>query len=75
MMATAIVRREVLGLYKKIMRLSRSWNALNVEDTLNQKNYIAQEARYWFTRNKMVNDPQAIKDHIREGEARLEMGK
>jgi len=74
MMAAALVRRQVLGLYKKIHRLSRTWNAIHSDDTPDQRNYIKEEARYWFRRNKMVSDPQAIQDHIREGEARLEMG-
>ena len=42
------VKREVLGLYKKILRLGRSWNAINKEDTAEQSSYIAKEAKFWF---------------------------
>lgn len=69
------LRREVLDLYKRILRVGRTWNAANPENTKEERSYILNEARYWFSRNKDATDLQAIKDHLQEGEARLEMGK
>ena len=69
------LRREVLALYKRIMRVSQTWESTNPSSTVQDRTEIQKEARYWFRHNNQVSDIQAIKDHIREGEARLEMGK
>lgn len=66
---------QVLSLYKRISRLARTWNAANPANTNEERNYIQTEARFWFRRNSSVSDPQAVRDHIQEAEARVEMGK
>ena len=73
-MASNSLRRETLNLYKKILRIGRSWNATNSNNTQDERNYILKETRHWFLVNKNVTNTQAIKDHLQEGEARLEMG-
>ena len=72
-MATG-TKMQVINLYRRILRLSRSWNASNPSNTQEERNYIRNEARYWFHKNSSVSNPQSIKDHIKEGEARVEMG-
>nr|CAH0105284.1 unnamed protein product [Daphnia galeata] len=72
-MASNSLRRETLNLYKKILRIGRSWNATNSNNTQDERNYILKETRHWFLVNKNVTNTQAIKDHLQEGEARLEM--
>lgn len=74
MASSSSLRREVLNLYKKILKIGRSWNAVNPELTKEERRYILNETRNRFLINSTVTDPQAIKDHVMEGEARLEMG-
>lgn len=74
-MANLPSKIQVLGLYRRILRLSRTWNSVNPLNTEEERKYIQNEARYWFRRNSSVSDPKAISDHLIEGEARLEMGK
>lgn len=68
------MKPEVLRLYKRIMRLSQSWRAISPSNNDEEREYIRQEARTWFQRNKHVENVHQIKDHIQEAEARLEMG-
>lgn len=74
-MANISLRREVLNLYKKILKIGRSWNAINPENTKDERRYILNETRNRFLLNSTVKDVQSIRDHIMEGEARLEMGR
>ena len=69
-----LMKPEVLRLYKRIMRLSQTWNSINPSNTGEERRFIKDEARTWFQRNKQVDNIQQIKDHIQEAEARLEMG-
>lgn len=69
-----LLRRQALNLYKKILRVGRSWNAIKPENSHEERRYILTETRHWFRVNYLVEEPQAIKDHLQEGEARLEMG-
>ncbi|XP_073744055.1 LYR motif-containing protein 1 isoform X2 [Callorhinus ursinus] len=47
-------RQEVLGLYRRIFRLARKWQAASgqMEDTIKEKQYILNEARTLFQKNK-----------------------
>ena len=74
MASISTFRRETLNLYKKILRIGRSWNAVNPNNTQDERNYILNETRHRFLANKNVQNTQAIKDHLQEAEARLEMG-
>ncbi|PNJ14681.1 LYR motif-containing protein 1 isoform X2 [Pongo pygmaeus] len=74
-MATA-TRQEVLGLYRSIFRLARKWQATSgqMEDTIKEKQYILNEARTLFRKNKNLTDTDLIKQCIDECTARIEIG-
>ncbi|XP_032699892.1 LYR motif-containing protein 1 isoform X9 [Lontra canadensis] len=74
-------RQEVLGLYRRIFRLARKWQAASgqMEDTIKEKQYILNEARTLFQKNKNVSvqsltDTDQIKQCIDECTARIEIG-
>ena len=46
--------REVLSLYRRILRLSRTWVALDPSQTQVERDYIRDEARHLFKDNKQV---------------------
>ncbi|KAJ1097169.1 hypothetical protein NDU88_002295 [Pleurodeles waltl] len=73
---TTAARKEVLGLYRKIFRLANKWQALSgeLEDTVKEKQYIVEEAKTLFKKNKNVTDTDMVKQHIEECKARIEMG-
>jgi len=48
------LRQEVLALYRRIHRLSRTWKATNAAETNDEKAYIKDEARSLFRQNKHV---------------------
>nr|XP_038941159.1 LYR motif-containing protein 1 isoform X2 [Rattus norvegicus] len=56
---TAASRQEVLGLYRSIFRLARKWQAASgqMEDTIKEKQYILNEARTLFQKNKNIHLP------------------
>ncbi|XP_076029166.1 LYR motif-containing protein 1-like [Oratosquilla oratoria] len=68
------LRSQVLSLYKKILRTGKSWQAMNPADTFAESEYVLNEAKLIFRANKNISGEQNIKQHIQEGEARLEMG-
>ncbi|KAF6125612.1 LYR motif containing 1 [Phyllostomus discolor] len=51
---TTATRQEVLALYRRIFRLVRKWQAASgqMEDTIKEKQYILNEARMLFQKNK-----------------------
>ncbi|XP_032699884.1 LYR motif-containing protein 1 isoform X1 [Lontra canadensis] len=78
---TQTTRQEVLGLYRRIFRLARKWQAASgqMEDTIKEKQYILNEARTLFQKNKNVSvqsltDTDQIKQCIDECTARIEIG-
>ncbi|KAM6155336.1 LYR motif-containing protein 1 [Rhynchocyon petersi] len=73
---TSTTRQEVLGLYRKIFRLAKRWQAASgqMEDTLKEKQYIVNEARTLFQKNKKITDMDLIKQCIDECTARIEIG-
>ncbi|KAJ8245820.1 hypothetical protein GJAV_G00260650 [Gymnothorax javanicus] len=72
----AATRQEVLSLYRRVLRVARSWQALSglPKDSETERLYIAQEARTLFRQNKTVTDPQLIKTYMEECKARIEIG-
>ncbi|XP_066132014.1 LYR motif-containing protein 1 [Saccopteryx bilineata] len=74
-MSTA-TRGEVLGLYRRIFRLARGWQAASGQaaDTVREKQYILTEARTLFQKNKHLTDAELIKQCISECTARIEIG-
>ncbi|XP_076997743.1 LYR motif-containing protein 1 isoform X2 [Tamandua tetradactyla] len=73
---TTATRQEVLGLYRKIFRLTKKWQAASgqMEDTIKEKQYILNEARTLFQKNKNLTDTNLIKQCIDECTARIEIG-
>ncbi|KAM5152917.1 LYR motif-containing protein 1 [Mantella aurantiaca] len=73
---TATTRQQVLGLYRKIFRIAGKWKSMSAleEDTIKEKQYIVEEARYLFHKNKHVTDIETIQQCIDECHARMEIG-
>lgn len=73
---TAATRQEVLSLYRRVLRIARTWKAQSAlpQDTERERLYIAEEAQTLFRQNKQVTDPQSIKTYIEECQARIEIG-
>uniref|UniRef100_A0A7N4NW25 LYR motif containing 1 n=1 Tax=Sarcophilus harrisii TaxID=9305 RepID=A0A7N4NW25_SARHA len=73
---TTATRQEVLSLYRRIFRLARRWHAASgqMEDTIREKQYIINEARTLFQKNKNLTDSELIKQCIDECTARIEIG-
>jgi len=71
-MATSL-RQEVLGLYKKCLRLSRVWEAKNPADTEKERKYILDEARTLFRANKNLVSEEEIRKCLKEGYTRYEI--
>ncbi|KAK2180506.1 hypothetical protein NP493_440g03035 [Ridgeia piscesae] len=67
------LRQEVLALYRRIHRLSRTWKATNAAETNDEKAYIKDEARSLFRQNKHLKDDSEIHQCVKEGEARVEL--
>ncbi|XP_042336523.1 LYR motif-containing protein 1 [Sceloporus undulatus] len=71
-----ITHQEVLGLYRKIFRIAKKWQAASgqMEETMKEKEYIINEAKTLFQKNKNLTDPELIKQCIEECKARVEIG-
>uniref|UniRef100_A0A914D5J4 Complex 1 LYR protein domain-containing protein n=1 Tax=Acrobeloides nanus TaxID=290746 RepID=A0A914D5J4_9BILA len=64
-------RREVLNLYRRILKIARDWKSINPEDTLTERKFIRNEARTQFRENKSVTDKEKVKQLIEEAEKRI----
>ncbi|KAK1794730.1 hypothetical protein P4O66_009943, partial [Electrophorus voltai] len=53
-MTTAVTRTEVLSLYRRVLRVARSWQAQSAlpRDTETERKYIVQEAHALFRQNQ-----------------------
>ncbi|XP_023674914.1 LYR motif containing protein 1 [Paramormyrops kingsleyae] len=73
---TLATRQEVLSLYRRILRIARSWqtHCTRPHDTEIEKNYIVQESRTLFRKNKQLTDAESIRKCIEECQARIEIG-
>lgn len=69
------LRRQVLSLYRQIVRVGRRWKASDPTHTKEEQAFILEEARQLFRANKHLQDPSEIKERLTEGESRLEIGK
>ncbi|ROT69686.1 putative LYR motif-containing protein 1 [Penaeus vannamei] len=68
------LRSQVLSLYRRVLRLARTWEAQDVRDTELERKYITDEAQKLFRRNQDIIGEENIRQHIVEGESRLEIG-
>uniref|UniRef100_A0A8D2J4Z6 LYR motif containing 1 n=1 Tax=Varanus komodoensis TaxID=61221 RepID=A0A8D2J4Z6_VARKO len=73
---TPVTRQEVLGLYRKIFRIAKKWQSASrqMEETIKEKQYIINEAKTLFQKNKNLTDPELIKQCVEECKARVEIG-
>ena len=67
------MRSQVLRLYSRIFRVARNWRASDVNETKVERNYIEDEARELFKKNKHIKSEEEIKLRMIEAEARLTM--
>ena len=68
------LRQRVLSLYKRLLRTGQKWEAKNPEETNLERKYIKEETIRLFRENQYVDNEDKILEHIKEGEARLEIG-
>ncbi|XP_056391420.1 LYR motif-containing protein 1 isoform X2 [Hyla sarda] len=71
----AATRPEVLRLYRKIFRLARKWKSSSglEEKTIEERQYIVDEARKLFQKNKNITNMETIHQCIEECHARTEI--
>ncbi|KAH9380427.1 hypothetical protein HPB48_019990 [Haemaphysalis longicornis] len=55
MFSTTMLRRDVLRLYKQLLRTGRTWAAETPEKTQEEQFYIVSETKDIFRRNKDVS--------------------
>jgi len=67
------LRPQVLSMYRRLMRLSRTWTAKFDDQTVVERDYIKDETRRLFKANQSLTNPNDISDRLREAEARLTM--
>ncbi|KAM3181777.1 hypothetical protein ACTXT7_013700 [Hymenolepis weldensis] len=68
-------KARVLDLYKRLIRLSKTWTSASGDaaQSAKESEYIKLEARTLFRNNAHLTDPKVIEAHILEGESRLEL--
>jgi len=72
-MGTLPLRTEVLRLYSRILRVARKWQAQDLNETKVERQYIQDEAKSLFRKNKNLSNASDIKQSLVEAEARLTM--
>jgi len=72
-MAISPLRTEVLRLYSRILRVARKWEALDPNETKVERQYLQEEAKSLFRKNKFLKNANDIKQSLVEAEARLTM--
>ncbi|CAF1028305.1 unnamed protein product [Adineta ricciae] len=73
-MTNNLTRSRVLQLYKRLIKLSHTWQAVDhPAKTAEERLYIRNETRNLFRKNKHVENANELEEHIREGEARVEL--
>ncbi|CAN2391635.1 Belongs to the complex I LYR family [Pristimantis euphronides] len=72
----ATTRSQVLVLYRKIFRIARKWTSSSglEEETVKERQYIVEEARKLFHKNKRVTHMETVHQCIEECQARIEIG-
>lgn len=53
-LSTSSLRSQVLNMYRKTLRLSKTWEAKDPHNTGEERKYILNEAKTLFRRNKNV---------------------
>jgi len=60
-------------MYRRLMRLSRTWTSKFEDQTVVERDYIKEESRRLFKANQNLKNSKDISDRLREAEARLTM--
>ena len=68
----AVTRSEILGLYRKILRHSQTWEARDSRKTQEEREYIREEAMTLFRRNRSIA-PEVVPHKLFEAETRMEL--
>ncbi len=68
-------RLRVLSLYRRIMKMAQNWTSASndIRQTVEERDYIREEARTLFRKNAHLRDPKEIEAHILEGQSRLDL--
>eukprot|EP00800_Vazella_pourtalesii_P007068 TRINITY_DN19328_c0_g1_i1.p1 TRINITY_DN19328_c0_g1~~TRINITY_DN19328_c0_g1_i1.p1 ORF type:complete len:118 (+),score=26.29 TRINITY_DN19328_c0_g1_i1:70-423(+) len=72
-MAVNPLRREVLKLYRTILKTASDWSSSTQQQTLTEREYIQTEARKQFRINKHISNTNKIQERITEARLRLEL--
>mmetsp|Transcript_14339 Transcript_14339/g.36970 ORF Transcript_14339/g.36970 Transcript_14339/m.36970 type:complete len:126 (+) Transcript_14339:409-786(+) len=71
-MASA-TRGKVLGLYSRILRVCRRWEATDPSQTAVEREYALGEAKRLFRQNRGLVEPEDIRMCVFEAESRVEI--
>lgn len=66
-------RREVIALYKDLLRLSKRYEPVDVNDAKAQRDYIAGQTKYWFRKNRDLENEKEIRSKLEEARKRIEI--
>jgi len=72
-MAALPLRTQVIRLYTRILKVGRGWQAQDINETKVERQYIQDEAKFLFRKNKNLTNSSDIKQSLVEAEARLTM--
>uniref|UniRef100_A0AC34PX68 Complex 1 LYR protein domain-containing protein n=1 Tax=Panagrolaimus sp. JU765 TaxID=591449 RepID=A0AC34PX68_9BILA len=64
-------RQQVLALYRKIIKIGKTWEATNPAETEIERKYILETTREKFRQNKSEKDPEEILKFLNETEKRI----
>jgi len=67
------LRTQVIRLYSRILRVGRNWKAQDINETKVERDYILDEAKMLFRKNKNLTVQSEIQERLSEAEARLTM--
>eukprot|EP00091_Calanus_sinicus_P014157 TRINITY_DN31548_c0_g1_i1.p1 TRINITY_DN31548_c0_g1~~TRINITY_DN31548_c0_g1_i1.p1 ORF type:complete len:160 (-),score=36.08 TRINITY_DN31548_c0_g1_i1:223-702(-) len=72
-MAALPLRTQVIRLYSRILKVGRGWKAQDINETKVERQYIQDEAKLLFRKNKNLKNASDIEQSLVEAEARLTM--
>eukprot|EP00092_Neocalanus_flemingeri_P012611 GFUD01013592.1.p1 GENE.GFUD01013592.1~~GFUD01013592.1.p1 ORF type:complete len:127 (-),score=26.47 GFUD01013592.1:56-436(-) len=72
-MASVPLRTEVIRLYSRILKVGRKWQAQDINETKVERDYILEEAKLLFRKNKNLTELSEIRQRLVEAEARVTM--
>ena len=66
-------RMSVLRLYRQILRIGRSWEAVDPKDSVKERAYIISEARRLFEANSSLRNDKEVAEKVDECKIRIEL--